>query len=341
MSLNRGAVAHSIVGLAAIATAVLVAGCGGSPAGAPGAAGNTTGDIFAAVVNINGVVTDGHIAGTGMIIASDGIVLTNNHVVAGTTRLTAQVGAAGRVYNATVLGVDPSQDVAVIRLEGASHLPTVPVEASGVLNLGDPVTALGNALGKNGAPAVVTGHVTSLDETLTVLSEGDAGVNSLSGLIQMNAPIQPGDSGGPLLNGGGRVIGMDTAGTPSQGTGASHGDAIPINTAIDIARQITSGATSPYIQSGHSGVLGITVVAPSGGGGARVSTVVSGEAAAGAGMAVGDVITAFNGTGVASPTDFATASQGWRPGDLVTVSWRDPSGGAHQAGVSLSPGPPA
>jgi S1-C subfamily serine protease len=330
-------------GVAVVAVGLVLSGCSVAPAHLGGAASSSASrDIGAAIVNINGTVPGGRIAGTGMVIAPDGTVLTNNHVVAGTTALTAQFGAGGRIYNVSVVGVDPTQDVAVIRLQGATALPTVPLETSGVVNLGDDVTAEGNALGRNGAPVVVTGQVISVDETLTVLSEGNHTQNTLAGLIQFNAPIQPGDSGGPLLDAAGRVIGMDTAASPTQGDqGASFGAAIPIDTAVGIAKQITAGASSPYIQSGHSGVLGLSVADAATHDGARVISLTRGDAAALAGIELGDVITAFAGTSVASAADFQTASQGWRPGDPVPVSWRDAAGTAHTATATLSPGPPA
>jgi S1-C subfamily serine protease len=333
----------AVIAIAGVAVGVLVGGRIGQHARSAGAPSSTApADITAAIVNINGTVPGGRIAGTGMIISSDGTVLTNNHVVAGTSDLTAQVGAHGRVYNAIVIGVDPTQDVAVIRLQGASAMPTVPLETSGVVNLGDDVTAEGNALGHNGAPVVVTGQVISLDQTLTVRSEGNDTVNELAGLIQFNAPIQPGDSGGPLLDMLARVIGMDTAGSPTTGDQtATYGAAIPIDTAIGIAHQIIAGTSSPYIQSGHSGVLGLTVADTSTRDGAKVISLTGGEAAALAGIALGDVITTFAGTTITSAADFQAASQGWRPGDQVSIAWRDGSGTAHTASATLSAGPPA
>ncbi len=162
---------------------VALAGCGAAQASptarvttpSPVASANASaspGNIAGAVVNINGEVPGGTIAGTGMVIAADGVVLTNNHVVAGTTTLVAQVAGSGPVYSATVVGVDPTHDVAVIRLAGAPLLPTVPIDTSGVVNTGDDVTGMGNALGANGAPVAAIGVVTSLDETLTVVDDG-------------------------------------------------------------------------------------------------------------------------------------------------------------------------
>ena len=139
-----------------------------------------------------------------------------------------------------MIGVDPTQDVAVIQLEGATGLPTTPFDLSGSLEVGDPVTGLGNALGRDGAPVSASGTVTSLDETILVEDEEATIVETLDGVVCFNAPIQPGDSGGPLLEASGRVIGMDTAGALSTGTGASPkwGCAIPITRAMTIAHEI-------------------------------------------------------------------------------------------------------
>ena len=343
MTRRPGLVVLAFIGLlTALSTAVITWRSTHQVGAAGGTALPGSTAIQASIVNINGVIPGGRIAGTGMIISADGDVLTNNHVVAGTSSLTAQVGT-GRQYHVTVIGVDPSQDVAVVHLDGASRLPAVPIESTGVLSLGDQVTAMGNALGHNGDPVVVTGAVVSLDETLYVLDDGDQAVNMLSGLIQMSAPIQPGDSGGPLLDAAGQVIGMDTAGSPSNGnTGSSVGAAIPIATAVDIAHQITSGATSPYIEGPHSGVLGVAVdVTAKTGDGAHVGSVSGGEAAQAAGIAAGDVITTVRDAPITSAGDFITAMQGSLPGDRVTVGWRDQAGVAHRATVTLSPGPPA
>ncbi len=295
------------------------------------------------IVNINGVVPGGFIAGTGMVLTAGGLVLTNNHVVADTTGLTAQLAGRGPVYRAVVIGVDPTQDVAVIQLEGAVGLPTTPFDLSGSLEVGDPVTGLGNALGRDGAPVAATGTVTSLDETIVVADQEATIVETLAGVVCFNAPIQPGDSGGPLLEASGRVIGMDTAGALSTGTGASPkwGCAIPITRAMTIAHEIESGTPSPYIESGHRGVLGVAVVSGSGVQGCVVTTVTAGEAGAGAGLTPGDVITVVAGVAVASASDFNIVMQDRRPGDDVTVTWRDVHGTAHTARVVLSAGPPA
>jgi S1-C subfamily serine protease len=299
--------------------------------------------VDAGIVNINGDIPQGTIAGTGMVLTSSGIVLTNNHVVANTTLLTAQLAGTGPVYRAVVIGVDPTQDVAVIQLEDAHGLPTTPFDLSGSLAVGDRVTGRGNALGRNGAPVSATGTVTSLDETIEVQDEAATIVETLDGVICFNAPIQPGDSGGPLLNASGHVIGMDTAGalSSSPGVGAKWGCAIPITRALTIAQEIRAGTSSPYFESGHRGVLGVDAVDATGANGATVVAVTPGDAAATAGIASGDVITSVAAIPIASLADLNQVMQDRRPGDSVAVTWRTPSGAAHSATLTLSPGPPA
>ena len=140
MSVRRERLVAWTIGGITSAVIVLTSSCGGSPDASAANASTATADVARSVVNIDGHVRDGSVAGTGMVIRSDGIVLTNNHVVAGTLDLVAQVSGTGPVFHATVLGVDPTHDVAVIRLEGAKNLPTVPIETSGVLAAGDVVT---------------------------------------------------------------------------------------------------------------------------------------------------------------------------------------------------------
>jgi S1-C subfamily serine protease len=295
------------------------------------------------IVNINGVIPTGFIAGTGMVLTSTGLVLTNNHVVANTSALTGQLAGRGPVYPAVVVGVDPTQDVAVIQLQGATGLPVTPFDLSGSLAVGDPVTGRGNAGGLDGAPISATGTVTSLDETISVEDEDATIVETLDGVVCFNAPIRPGDSGGPLNEASGRVIGMDTAGALSNATGATAnwGCAIPITRAMTIAQEIESGTASPYIESGHRGILGVSVTTRTGGGGCVVTAVTPGDAAAAAGLIAGDVITTVGGIPVPSMADLNVVMQDRRPGDAVTVVWRDKAGATHTAVAALSAGPPA
>lgn len=296
-----------------------------------------------AIVNINGDIPQGSIAGTGMVMTPGGLVLTNNHVVANTTSLTAQLAGRGPIYQAVVVGVDPTQDVAVIQLVGANGLPITPFDTSGLVAVGDLVTGRGNALGRNGAPVPAHGAVTSLDETIMVQDEAATIVETLDGVVCFNAPIQAGDSGGPLLNANGEVIGMDTAGSLNTATGAkaTWGCAIPITRALSIATQIEAGTPSPYFEAGHRGVLGVTVNTRSTGAGCTVISVTPGDAASSAGIIAGDVITAVATLPVTSSANFNTVMQDRRPGDSVAVTWRDSAGASHSAVAVLSAGPPA
>jgi S1-C subfamily serine protease len=197
---------------------------------------------------------------TGMVISSSGLVLTNNHVIDNSTGLIASLVTSGRHYQATVVGYDQTDDVALLQLKGASGLPTVPIGNSTTVKVNDAVVALGNAEGAGGA-RVVTGSITGLNRTITASDQGSvAGSETLHGMLQTNAEIVPGDSGGPLVNTAGQVIGMDTAAqSGSFGNQQNEGFAIPIDRAVSITRLIASGQKSANIKIGLGGFLGVIV----------------------------------------------------------------------------------
>ena len=162
---------------------------------------------------------NGKAAGTGMVLTSNGEVLTNNHVIDGATSISVTDIGNGHTYKATVVGYDKTKDIAVLQLQNASGLRTVTFGDSSTVSVGQQVVAIGNAEGKGGQPSVVTGSVTALNQSITASDEGSASNSEqLTGLIQTNAPIQPGDSGGPLVNSAGQVIGIDTAASSSSAT---------------------------------------------------------------------------------------------------------------------------
>lgn len=199
-------------------------------------------------------------AGTGMVISSDGLVLTNNHVIEDATRITATIVATGRTYRATVVGYDVTGDIALIKLQNASGLRTVPIGNSSTLKTGQPVIALGNAEGQSMViPA--TGTITGLNQTITASNRGGSVTSeTLHGMIETNADIVSGDSGGPLANTSGQVIGMDTAGNSVRFQSQSAaGFAIPINTALAVAREINAGQASPTISIGYPPFMGIYI----------------------------------------------------------------------------------
>jgi S1-C subfamily serine protease len=206
-------------------------------------------------------------AGTGMVINSDGLVLTNNHVIESSTKISATVVSTGKTYPAEVIGYDKTGDVALIRLEGASGLRTVPIGDASTVKTGTSVVALGNAEGQSAIiPAV--GQITGVNKTVTASDQGGSvATETLHGMLRTNAGIVAGDSGGPLSTTAGVVIGMDTAGDSSNDesgsigapSGQATGFAIPINTALAVARQIAAGHGSSTVSIGYPPFVGIYV----------------------------------------------------------------------------------
>jgi S1-C subfamily serine protease len=197
-------------------------------------------------------------AGTGMVINAGGLVLTNNHVIENSTKITATVVSTGRTYPAMVIGYDETGDIALIQLQNASGLTTVPVGNSASVEAGNAVVAMGNAEGQ-GAITAKPGQVTALNQSITASDEGSSTASeTLTGMIQTNADIVPGDSGGPLASPAG-VIGMDTAGNDANDQQASTGYAIPINTALSVARQIAGGHASSTVTIGYPPFVGIFI----------------------------------------------------------------------------------
>ncbi|HEX4755818.1 MAG TPA: trypsin-like peptidase domain-containing protein [Candidatus Dormibacteraeota bacterium] len=296
------------------------------------------------IVNINVTLgTNGAAAGTGMVITSTGEVLTNNHVIDGETSVTVELPSTGKSYSAHVLGYDLTEDVALVQIDGGGSFTTVSVGNSSSVNVGDAVVALGNALGRNGAPSVTTGQVTALDRTITASDQAGGDPETVTGLIQADAEIQPGDSGGPLATASGTVIGMDTAAQTAgqfnqQGSTVAY--AIPINKALSIVKQIQSGQDTANVHVGNTRAL-LGVGGQTGGGGVQVITVQSGSAAANAGITVGSTITALNGTSISSNAALRNAIVQHNPGTSISVTWTDTGGHSHTAQVTLGTGPPA
>jgi S1-C subfamily serine protease len=199
-------------------------------------------------------------AATGMVISPDGLVLTNNHVIEDSTSITART-ANGHRYQAKVVGYDVTGDIALIQLQGASGLKTVPIGNSSSLKTGDSVVGMGNAEGQN-AIVPVTGQVTALNQTITAGDQGGSVTQeTLHNMIQTNADIVSGDSGGPLANSAGQVIGMDTAGNDGGFSVQqnSSGYAIPIANALAVASQITQNQASSTVTIGYPPFVGIYI----------------------------------------------------------------------------------
>ena len=312
-------------------------------------------------------------AGTGIVLTSNGEILTNNHVIDGATSIKVTDVGNGRTYTAKVVGYDASQDVAVIQLQNASGLTVASLGDSSTVQTGDGVTALGNAGGKGGTPSVASGTVTALNQSITASDEGSGNSEQLTGLIETNANIQPGDSGGSLVNAYGQVIGMDTAassGTQFQsqsGQTAEQAYAIPINEATSIAKQIEAGTTSANVHIGATAFLGIESQPTSQGSGdgsggsgfggsgfggfggsqgnstsgVAISGTLSGSPAANSGLTAGDTITSVGGQSVSTAQDIAHVLVKYHPGDSIPITWVDQSGQSQTTTVTLANGPAA
>jgi S1-C subfamily serine protease len=298
-----------------------------------------------AVVDINTVVGAGRAAGTGMIISSNGEVLTNNHVVDGSTTIRVTIGGRSQAYPAHVIGVNPSADIAVIQIEGVSGLPSVSFASSAKLKVGDAVVAIGNALGQGGTPDVSQGNITALDQTITA-SEGGSKSERLTGMIQMDATIYPGDSGGPLVNSSGQVVGMITAGQVQgfRSAASNVNYAVASDTILLNVNQIRSRTANPAIIYGQVGYIGVSAqtldpatAAQLGlniSSGALVRSVLTGSPAEGAGIARNSVITSVGGSQVTTIDNLGTAIRAHNPGEKVAITWVNQSG-SHTATVTL------
>jgi S1-C subfamily serine protease len=292
--------------------------------------------------------------GTGMIMTSNGYVVTNNHVVAGATKVTVTLFNQSKTYPATVVGTNPTKDVAVLKIEGAPALPTLTFGDSANVAVGDPVVAIGNALGLSGTPTVTTGIVSALGRTITAQSETGA-TERLYNMLQTDAPINPGNSGGPLINSSGDVIGMNTAaaGSSSSGTSAQNiGFAEPINSVLQVVKSIEAHPNAAGSTTSGKGYLGVAVQTLSASiagqlgynsslSGVLVDNVVAGSPASQAGIVSGDVITSANGTTVTSVTQLVKIIQSQKPGSQISIAWVDPNTGQNHATVTLSSAPVA
>ena len=303
--------------------------------------------VSPAIVDINTALGNGSAAGTGMLISSTGEILTNDHVVKGSTSITVTVQGRSQKYTAHVVGVDPSQDVAVIQIDGSvSGLPSVKFADSSSLKVGDAIVTLGNALGRGGAPQVTSGQITGLDQTITA-SQGGGSSETLNGMIESDALIYEGDSGGALVNTSGQVIGMITAGQAQgfRSSSSNVGFAIASNTAVSVVNRIRAHEQAADLTYGQVGFLGVSVqtldalnaqaLGLSVTSGALVTSVSSGSPADNAGITRNSVITKIGGSTVTSSDTLGNAIRSHKAGDDVSVIWVN-QGGTHTATVTLA-----
>lgn len=305
------------VALAATDSAAAIAATRESPIGAG-----------VVVINTNLRLEDTAAAGTGMVLTSSGRILTNNHVIAGATTIRVVVPNTTHRYAARVVGYDLADDVAVLQLRGAKNLRTVTIGSSATLTVGASVTAVGNS-GGFGRLMSVRGRVIRLRRSVTV--QNDSGErHRLTGLIETNAALRPGDSGGPLLDSAGRVVGIDTAASPF----GYRAYAIPIATATRVTKQIVTGKASSRVHIGATAFLGVQVQ------GTTVADVVPGSPADAAGLKPGDVLISIGGKPVTGAAGITSAVLAHKPGQVVTVVYTDETGTRRTARVRLATGPP-
>jgi S1-C subfamily serine protease len=285
-------------------------------------------------------------AGTGMVLTADGEILTNNHVVEGASSIQVTIPGHGS-STATVVGVDPTDDVALLQLNSASGLATVTLGDSSTVQVGDPITAIGNAFGRGGPPTSTTGTVAAVHRSITARDPSGNNSERLDDVIQIAADVHPGDSGGAVLNAQGQVVGIITAG-PSNSSGNGTGFAIPINNAIGIVNEIRAGHGSSEILLGERGFMGVAVQAVDPAAAAQlglgdtsgvlVAGVEPGSPAAKVGMTAPAVIRSIDGQAINTTEELGAAIHSKVPGEQIQVTWIDQQG-QHSATVTLSPGP--
>jgi S1-C subfamily serine protease len=248
-------------------------------------------------------------AGTGVVLTPDGEVLTNAHVVAGATSIRVNLAGESQPRTATLVAADSGNDIALLKINGASNLKTVELGSSGDLRVGDDVVAIGNALDLKGGFTVTRGIVSALNRSI----DAQDGVE-LSGLIQTDAAINPGNSGGPLVNAGGQVVGINTA---VDGQAQNIGFAIAIDRVKPMLERLRTGQSTTATPRAY---LGVSTQVVDGTPGATVVEVGAGTPAAGAGIQVGDVIVAIENQQVTDPDSLGAAITARAPGDRVNVT---------------------
>ncbi len=267
-------------------------------------------------------------AGTGFVLTADGDVLTNAHVVEGASEIFVTLSGESQSRRAELVGSDAANDLALLRISGASGLPVAPLGRSADVAVGDDAVAIGNALGLRGGPSVTRGIISALGRSL----ETDTG--TMTGLIQTDASISSGNSGGPLVNAAGEVIGINTAVARGGASSSAEniGFSIPIDKALPIVERLRGGGPAPVV-----GFLGVRSSNPADGSrGASIVSVEAGSPAADAGIQEGDLITHVNGERVDGAAELGGLIQGYAPGDKVTVSFIR-AGTSQDVEVTLAP----
>ena len=256
-------------------------------------------------------------AGSGVIISSDGYILTCAHVVSGASQITVTIGDTD--YTATVVGEDDTSDVAVLKIDATGLTPAT-VGDSDSLSVGDSVLAVGNPLGELGG-TVTSGIVSALNRSVTI--QGTSSTNTMS-LIQMDASVSPGNSGGGLFNMNGELVGIVNA-KSSDSDAEGLGFAIPVNDAVKVAQELLENGYvtgRPYLGISYYAVTDAQTAAQLGVNayGVYIVEVVKGGPADKAGLQAGDRIVSMDGSEVATQSDLGTLMQNHKAGDTIEIT---------------------
>jgi len=290
--------------------------------------------------------------GSGVILSADGLILTNNHVIAAAAKPGGPPGGPGapggpggpppkttvtfsdgRTAPFTVVGADPTSDIAVIRVQGISGLNPITLGSSSDLRVGQPVVAIGSPLGLSGT--VTTGIISAMNRPVSTTGES-GNQNTVLDAIQTDAAINPGNSGGALVNMSGQLVGVNSAiatlgaDSPDAQSGSiGLGFAIPVDQAKRIADELIATGKATHAS------LGVQVTSDKGTPGAKVVDVVPNGAAASAGVPKGVVVTKVDDRPINSADALVAAVRSKAPGDKVSLTFQDAGGGSRTVQVTL------
>lgn len=283
------------------------------------------------VLLVDSMLMDGIGVGTGMVLSEDGLALTNYHVVEDSSEVRVTIADTGETFTAIVLGRDAEHDVAVLQLEDAQGLETVSIDTDEVRR-GEVVAAVGNG-GGQGYLTAVTGEITGRNRSIMATSTQGDDASLLTGLLETDADVVPGYSGGPMVGEDGRVFGVSTAASNGTTTQEVDGYAIPISVALGVVEQVLSGEETDTVSIGVDGALGIVVTTVDEE--AVIVEVTEGSAADRLGLQAEDVVLSVDGESVSGSQELADSISSRNVGERVNVEWRDTAGQTHTGTATL------